>query len=43
MDFQRQILKGLMNPYVPSSQRRFTDDEVIFLYNLKLFLFYYLY
>jgi hypothetical protein len=28
MDFQRQILKGLMNPYVPSSQRRFTDDEV---------------
>jgi len=28
MDFQRQILKGLMNPYMPSSQRSFTDDEV---------------
>jgi len=30
MDFQRQILKGLMNPYMPSSQRSFTDDEVNF-------------
>jgi hypothetical protein len=28
MDFQRQILKGLMNPYMPSSQRSFTDDEI---------------